>query len=1188
MRVLVLAIALACLPAFAQFSGRLSGTVQDASGAPVPGAAVNLYLAGGAKPLLTTKTAGDGAWHFIGVRPTDYDIAVDARGFASASLRGVTVDPANETDVPPITLQLATISQSVNVTADAQKVETGNAEISDTIDVEQIQKLPVLDRDPLYLLQTLPGVVYNGNTTTTIDGLRTSFSNMTLDGINIQDNYIRDNALDYTPNKILLGQIRGFTSVTSNQNAAASGGATQLAFETPSGTNSFHGEVLYYNRNNALAANDWFNNQAGVPLPGLNQNQAGFSIGGPIRKDKLFFYGNYELVRTDQQTPVEDTILTSTARQGIFTYQPSGSNSTKQINLLTLRNIQIDPYMQNLLSQVPGGGSINDYQVGDSAPGNLRNTAGYRFNQRDNEVRDNVTFRMDYDFSPKHVFTGTYAWNRDTVDNTVNDFSAIPQTTNPNHSNFLSLGWRWTPSGSLTNELRGGFNLAPGDFLTSQKFGPYIVTGMAFNDPVSESLPQGRATNTYSISDNAAWQKGHHYIQFGGTYQKITVHAYDDSGIIPTYNLFMGEGQPALTQADLPGISAQDLANANTLLATLGGYVDSYSQTLNVTSRTSGFVPGAGNVRNFRIGNAALYVQDNWKVRPRITATIGLRWELPGVADEANSLELLPEIQGNPVQTLLSNATLNFAGSSVGHPWYARDWKDFGPNVGLAWDVFGNGKTSFRSGYSIAYVNDQALVAPENMVEANSGLIGLAQDSGLSGRVSSSLPAIIPPVYQIPVTVADNYATNPFNNVGLIDPNLRTPYVQQWNITLQQEFLHTVFEVRYVGNHMVGGYRAFDYNQVNINASGFLPDFLRAQQNGLLAMAQNGVFNPAFNPRIKGSQQLPVFNQLVQGGFLSDPDVRNLIETGQVGQLAEVYEVNGLNGNVTFFPNPKALGTDMLNNYSNSTYNGLQVVVRHRAKSGLDFSANYTYAKVLSDTAGDLQSRIEQFLDINNPSLERARADFDLRHSIKGTGIYDLPMGSGHRINSRRFEKLLGGWSVGAVMSWQSGAPFSVLSGLGTFNRSDNSRSYYNTADTSLTMPELENVVRFQMTGNGPYMVAPSAINPVDGTGTNGQGVQLTTPFHGQVFNNPQAGTLGTLQRRAFSGPWAFNLDASLQKNIRITEHQSIEVRMEGTNITNHPTFYVGDQNINSTTFGAVASMLNGPRIMQFGAKYTF
>ena len=158
--------------------------------------------------------------------------------------------------------------------------------------------------------------------------------------------------------------------------------------------------------------------------------------------------------------------------------------------------------------------------------------------------------------------------------------------------------------------------------------------------------------------------------------------------------------------------------------------------------------------------------------------------------------------------------------------------------------MFGNGKTAFRAGYSISYVNDQALVAPETMTETNSGLIGLAQATGLSGRISSGLPPIVAPAYQVPITLADNYANNPFNTVGLVNPGLNTPYVQQYSAGIQQEFLHTVFEARYVGNHMVGGYRAFDYNQVIIQQNGFLADFLNAENNGNLALQTNGHFQP--------------------------------------------------------------------------------------------------------------------------------------------------------------------------------------------------------------------------------------------------------------------------------------------------------------------------------------------------------
>jgi hypothetical protein len=1155
----------------AQFSGRLAGTVLDSTGSPIPAATVSLSLPQGDKAILTTKTARDGVWNMIGVRPADYDISIEAPGFAKSTLRAIAVDPARETSVQTVTLQLPTVTQSLDVTADAQNVQISNAEISSTITMQEIDKLPILDRDPLSLLQTLPGVTYNGNSATTINGLRTSYSNMTLDGINIQDNYIRDNALDYTPNRILIGQIRQMTLVSSNSNSAASGGATQLAFETPSGTNTFHGNVYWYNRNSDFAANDWFNNQAGLAQPRLNQNQMGGSLGGPIKKDKLFFYTNYEAVRTNQQLPQTETILTDDARNGIFTYQSGGA--VRKVNLLTLRNISIDPYIAKLLTQVPAGSAINNFDVGDSTPALLKNAAGYRFNQRDNEVRDNVTLRMDYNLSTRHVFTGSYIWNRDNTDrpDLESDFAAVPRITNPNHSHFLSLGWRWTLSPTLTNELRGGFNIAPGDFNSSQQYGPWLVTGMLFTDPVTEFLPQGRATNTYSVSDNAGYQHGRHFIQFGAHMQRVTVHTFDDAGIIPTYNLAMGTGQFALTRSQLPGISSTDLATANQLLATLGAYVDSSSQTLNVTSRTSGFVPGAGNIRNFRVGEYDLYAQDNWKVFQRLTLNLGLRWDLPGVADERDSLELLPQIQGNATQTLLNpNSVLNFAGASVGHPWYHRDLTDFAPNVGLAWDIFGTGKTAFRAGYSISYVNDQALVAPETMTETNSGLTGLAGATGLSGRVSTNLPGIVTPAYQVPITVAANYAANPFNTVGLINANLKTPYVQQYSAGIQQEFLKTVFEVRYVGNHMVGGYRAFDYNQVNIQADGFLGDFLNAENNGNLAFASSGVFNPAYNSRIPGSVPLPVFAKLKSGGSLTNSTVSNLIQTGQPGQLAATYQENQLNGSINFFANPAALGADMLNNYSNSTYNSLQVEARHRATAGLEVSANYTFSKVLSDTAGDSQSRIEQFLDVNNPGLERSRANFDLTHAIKGTAVYDLPFGGKHVLHYHPLDHIVENWSLGGFMTWQSGAPFSILSGYGTLNRSDGSRSFYNTANTALNMQQLSGIVQFQMTGNGPYMIAQSAI---------------TT---GEVFTNPGAGTLGTLQRRMFSGPWSFDLDMSVQRRFRLTERQSVELRMEGVNVLNHPSFYVGDQNINSTNFGVIGSMFNSPRLLQFAARCQF
>src|SRR5581483_9808289 len=166
--------------------------------------------------------------------------------------------------------------------------------------------------------------------------------------------------------------------------------------------------------------------------------------------------------------------------------------------------------MQKLLNQVPTPDKINNFDLGDSTPGLLKNTAGYRFNQRQNELRDNATAKLDYNLSTRQAVSATYAWNRDNLDrpDSENDYALIPKVTNPRHDNLMALSWRWTPTANLTNEVRGGFNLTYGYFDTTQVFWPYLLTGMIFSDPVNEALPQGRTTNTYNLSDDASYQRG--------------------------------------------------------------------------------------------------------------------------------------------------------------------------------------------------------------------------------------------------------------------------------------------------------------------------------------------------------------------------------------------------------------------------------------------------------------------------------------------------------------------------------------------------------------------------------------------------------------------------------------------------------------------------------------------------------
>ena len=297
------AVALSMLvssPSLAQVAARLSGAVQDPSGAAVPAATVDVYLPGGAKPILSGPTTAEGLFSFVGVPAGTYDVVISAPGFRKQTERGVILTAATETSMPAVKLEIGSVSDVVDVTGNAVTVQTTNSEISSNITRQQISDLPVLNRNPLGFISTQAGAQIGRGGVTIVNGQRTTFTNVTLDGVNVQDNYIRTNAVDFAPNLLLLDQVSKMTLSTSNANPAAGNGASQVTFITPSGGNQFHGGMFIQNRNSKFAANSWFSNQSGTPKAFLNLNQLGGKLGGPIKKDKLFFYANYEAFRQHQ------------------------------------------------------------------------------------------------------------------------------------------------------------------------------------------------------------------------------------------------------------------------------------------------------------------------------------------------------------------------------------------------------------------------------------------------------------------------------------------------------------------------------------------------------------------------------------------------------------------------------------------------------------------------------------------------------------------------------------------------------------------------------------------------------------------------------------------------------------------------------------------------------------------------
>jgi Carboxypeptidase regulatory-like domain len=1237
---LVLCTAIANL--FAQVpTGTILGTVEDAQGLSISGAMITLTNQGTEETQADTSSSL-GAFQFTQLNSGLYQIEVSKPGFKNSVVQGIKLDASTEFSVPPILLALGAVTDTITVEAGANLVQTAGAEITDTVETQQIQELPILDRDPLNLLGLQAGVSQNRRSETVINGQRQSFSNITLDGINIQDNYIRSASLDYTPNLLMMSQVGEFTTTTQNAGPQAGLGSSQVSMVTPSGTNQWHGEGFWYYRTGAWAANDWFNDANGIGKPNLLLNQAGGDIGGPVIKNKLFVYGAYELYRSKQQIPTDTTVLTPAARTGIFQWRANCQNpncptgvtpgSIQSLDLLGSAGLPIDPAMAALLGQVPK--TINNLSIGDGL-----NTGGYSFNQRDDRTRDNTSIRLDWNPAPQHSFSGTYAWNRDLLDRPgaslglPNTYSAIPVAYNNDKENFLSAAWRWSPNSNFTNEVRFGFDLAPINFLTNQKFGAFTVSNTLFNNPDQNEFPSSRKTHTWSWQDNASWSRGNHTLSFGMQVQRVTVFAQNFYNTVPNLDL---SGNFILGSGDFGGsndISDLDLATANQLLNTLGGLVGSELQTFNVTSQTSGYVRGAPAAQNFRYDDWSLYAGDSWKFRRNLTFTYGVRWEYMSPFDERDGLMQFPVVPvGQTVQqTLLSDATLAYFGGNSGRSVYKKDLNNFAPSIGIAWDPFGDGRTSIRAGYSINYVNDELIGAPYNASLSNPGVSVQTGSSIYSGTLDYGTNASSAPTIPLP-TMSDTFSGNFINlynySTGIsygyaVDPNLRTPYVQQWNLSIQREIgWNSEITLSYVGNKGTKLYRAIDLNQVQINGNGFLQAFNAARQNGFLAQAQpGGTFDPSYNSSIPGSQPVDYFNNNFLFGDLGAyyPGlVDQYLQQGAVGELANLYHSIGSDSSelysyyygsgavapVSLAPNQYLEAADLLGNDSSSSYNAGSIEFRRRFHSGLNLQASYTFSKVFTDYSADTASGVQRFypyLDNAQPGLERARANFDLTHAFKANFRFALPFGEGHAWSpsNRVLSQLVSGWTTSSIFTWQSGAPFSILSGVGTLNRTFRSL-LSNTAYTTSTPQQIAGQLGTYQSNGEMLLINPKYV------GTDGRGAPndaLTcTPLVSGGFCNPQPGTVGNLPRNAFNGPAFFNWDLAILKAFPITESKMLEFRLEMFNAPNHPTFAVGDPNfavstsgaspsdmyINDPKFGVATSTASNPRIIQIGLRFAF
>jgi hypothetical protein len=1139
----VLALCVFAASAFAQGTqGRLVGTVIGPDG-NIAGATITAKDNQTGKET-TVQASGDGSFS-TPLEVGTYTVTITAPGFKTFSSTSLKIDAGRDYTLNP-TLQIGDIKETVQVVAGAEVINAANGELSNTVSSRQVKELPINGRNPLNLLNLIAG---SNPTSSSINGQRSSSVNYTRDGLNVQDNFIRNGFVSDVPTVDDTGE---FTVITQNAGAEYGTGSTQVLLVTPRGGSSFHGNLFEFNRNARFSANNFFNNLNNVPRAALKRDQFGGTLSGPAYlprfgeggpsayKHKAFFFFNYEGFRLTNQVAVTTTTLLAAARTGNFTYIDN-AGVQRTVNVLNGTGfatglsaaqggaLTVDPTIQSrILDPMPTAGNgaltgINFLQALSILRGNP-------------EVRNAATGRFDVDINERNSFNVVYKYNKnaDARTDIAAGFSDQVFNTQGGPTTLYVAAYRMNPTPSFNNEIRGGYQRSEPFFLstTDPRSLPFLIGIPLATNPEPSFQSQGRNTSYWNIQDNASYTRGSHTFRFGGVGQFYRIQSINNAGSTPTFSITgVSTPAPGLVSANFPGgINSTDLGRANSLRFLLGGVIGGGSQTLYATSSTSGFVKGATQIRNLNFNNYAGYISDQWRVSPKLTLNLGLRYEFytPLNNPDQVSLEVVVPEGADPIATILNPiGSFRPVGGNAGHAgdFTKADKNNFGPNISFAYTptfknrflggLFpGEGKTVIRGGYRVDYVNDEYVRSQDNAILNNSGLGSFGASARLGGTSTGSTQFRVIGVANAPIQAPIFVPTSAFspggsgtrtfleNNlaaggggggglggtISLIDPNFQVQRNYEYNFGIQREIgFQSVLEVRYVGGYSKELTRSIDYGQLDITKNGFLPDFLKAYQNCRLQGATiAGTGDPIlrctdarYNPAIVGSQPLPIFDRLSGAGFLNNSVILGPLRNGTPGALAETYVINGIN-EINFLPNPNGGVVNFTTNGGRFNYNALQVEYRRRFVKGLSLQANYTFQKILTDVTGSTdevnQTRVEPYLTNTDPSRDYGRAIYDRTHTFNFNGLYELPFGRGkHWLNQGgAIDRIFGGFQFSSIVNISSGVPTGITDARGTFNRAG--RSATQPATTSLTARQVQDLFGVFKTPNGVFVINPKVL----------------------------------------------------------------------------------------------------------------
>jgi len=1151
----VILVAFCSVCSWAQ-TGSISGSVSDSSGAVVAEAEVTVRNLG-TNLSRTTGTSGSGAYSVTELPVGSYEVTVKKTGFKSFRAANVPLTVAQVLTLNA-QLQVGSVSDAVEVTAGRiNDVDLETAQVSNLVDQKQMQDLPLITRDPYSLVLLSPGTSQTDSAHGgfAVNGGRDRNNNFLLDGVDNNDTSvpgIPDGVLAANPDS--TEEFRVITDTFNAEFGRNTGAIIDVV--TKSGTNQFRGSVYEFGRWNGFGgARDWFNPASQGPMNPYVRNQFGGSIGGPIIKDKTFFFFNQEIDRFRTTLTTQATVPTPEFKTGVFTYvDPQGNAHPVDLTSADTQGdnpagLPIDPTMQQIFALYPNP----TVPSGDGFTGTLLFPSSSASNV------SNSTFKLDQRLTSRHSLNARFGYDHFSDPDPFHA-AILPGGVGAVGSKAINEGLSAQLTSTLSNQLLNDFHFgwnhvyvrfncggtdvldSPGGLDQYGRGRDYLMNPFtSFGCIALAADGQSRRTGTVSYGDTLSWVRGAHTLKFGFDFRNVG-ESGDDNFFsrrqVTTDSLFQFGFNPGLDNIPNGNEAIEDAALA------LWGFA---IQDLNAEFFDSTGTRRPTNNKFFRQHEYDWFVQDSWKVRRNLTLNLGLRYQLNGVPYEehAQFSNLLQDpasfATGQPV-------VFTVVGPGTGKSIYNPDHSDIEPRIGLSWDPWGDGKTSVRAAFGIFHdrVFGNLFGNARGNPPFEQDYSTFAFDTINNALFGMNFFPFVAPTTTPSASVPDGTA---LATAVPLDVHFRNPTSNNWNLGVQRELPGgNVIDVTYVGSMGV---------HVWSHRDGDPPNPPLVQQLVTFCSDPNNSFVNEFG------QTRSCTPEDVSGGAM-------YLAIADPNQAFGTLPFNAVSNNALFQPAYQQT-------IFNSIYHGLQTKWTHRFTHGFQAQAAYTWSHSIDNGVDPLGAAVgAHTFPRNSLNLRenRGNSDNDVRHVAVINYTWELPLGRGHSyLSGGAIAKVLEGMQFAGITTLQTGRPFQVRSAL------DSQRT---------------GVAAWGFQVEDPFAPPTSAActpNPALGK------VYLT---NGCAFQEPPFGSAGS-GRNAFYGPGFWDFDLAFSKKMKLSERFQLETRFEGYNIFNHPHFLnpgtdtagVGNL-IESSLFGVITGTATQPdvttsaRQVQVAMKLTF